>query len=758
MSSFLLKSPVILISLFLQWSNPAQLVYSPQAPFPNATIMRPIKSIPCGAISIFGFLLTLLLACDPGRVPSDNNITMEIPKAAKKDTFLSIHGDDRIDPYYWMNNREDPEVIAYLNAENDYTQASLKHTEALQEQIYQEIVGRIKQDDSTVPYLSNGYYYYTRFEEGKDYPIYGRKKGKLEAPEEIMLNVNKLAEPYDFYNIGGLSVSPDNKLLAYGEDTLSRRIYTVRFKNLDSGVLMEDQLKNTTGRVIWANDNKTVFYNVKDSTLRSYKVFRHVLGTPQSEDVEVWHEKDATFGCYVWKTKTKKYIVIGSYQTVSNEYRYISADEPLAEFKVFQPRERDHEYSISHFNDEWYIVTNRDGATNFKVMRCNDKATSKEHWEEYIPHRKDVLIEDLDLFKDYLVLTERSEGLKKINVRTWEGDSHMIDFGEDAYLAYTTTNREMDTPILRLGYQSMSTPPSVYDYDMKARKLTLRKQQEIVGDFDPAKYHSTRIYAKARDGAKIPISLVYHKEKVNVKKAASSPLLVYGYGSYGNSMEPYFSIARLSLLDRGFVYAIAHIRGGQEMGRKWYDDGKLLKKKNTFTDFIDCTEHLLREGYGDPHKVYAMGGSAGGLLVGAVINMRPDLYHGVVAAVPFVDVVTTMLDESIPLTTGEFDEWGNPKNKEYYDYIKSYSPYDNIEAKEYPNLLVTTGLHDSQVQYWEPAKWVARLRELKTDDNLLLLHTNMEAGHGGASGRFRRQKETALQYSFLVDLADKVKG
>ena len=711
-------------------------------------------------------LTTCLMSCSTengnqkeSKIISMNEIMIDAPVAKKVKKELTTHGDTRVDNYYWMKlsddqkNAENPdqqtqEVLEYLHAENDFTKGKLKHTEAFQEKLFNEIVGRIKKDDTSVPYKDNGYYYITRYEEGKEYPIYSRKKENLEAEEEIMLDVNQLAEGYSYFSAVGRSVSPNNKILAYGEDTLSRRIYIVKFKNLETGEMYKDEIPNTTGGAVWANDNQTVFYSVKDDALRSYKIFKHKLGTPASEDKEVYHEADETFGTFVYKTKSDKYIVIGSYQTLSSEYRILEADNPDGQFRIFQPRERNLEYSIAHFDDKFYIRTNLD-AKNFRLMATNETATAKENWKEVIAHRDDVLLEGMDIFKDYLVLSERKNGITQIRVRPWKGEEHYIDFKEDAYLAYTSTNPEFDTEILRMGYTSLTTPNSTFDYNMKTRVMKLLKQQEVVGGFNPDEYQSERLYATATDGTIVPISLVYKK---GVKKDGSAPLLLYGYGSYGNSMDPYFSSVRLSLLDRGFIYAIAHIRGGEEMGRYWYENGKLLKKKNTFSDFIDCGEYLVREKYTSPEKLYAMGGSAGGLLMGAVVNMRPDLWNGVIAAVPFVDVVTTMLDESIPLTTGEFDEWGNPKEKEYYDYIKSYSPYDNVEAKDYPTMLVTTGLHDSQVQYWEPAKWVAKLREMKTDNNTLLLHTNMDAGHGGASGRFERFKVTALEYAFLLDL------
>ncbi len=690
------------------------------------------------------------------------NTKTPAPKKVAKE--MTIHGDTRVDNYFWMRlsdeqkNAETPdeqtqEVLDYLNAENDYTTEMLSHTKDFQEELFEEIKGRIKQTDQSVPYKLNGYYYITRYEEGKEYPIHSRKKGSLDAEEEIMLDVNVLAEPYDYYAVAGRSVSTDNTILAYGEDTLSRRIYTVKFKNLKTGEMLKDEIPNTNGGVVWANDNKTVFYTVKDAALRSYKIFKHTLGTDATKDEEVYHEKDETYGTFVYKSKSKKYLIIGSYSTLATEYRILEADNPNGTFRVFQERDYPNklEYGITHYGDKFYIRTNMD-APNYRLMETPENATSKDNWKEVIAHRPDVLLEGVDVFKDHLVLSERIKGISQLRIIPNEGKEHYIDFGEDSFLAYTSANPEFDTDILRIGYTSMTTPRSTFDYNMNTKDMELLKEQEIVGGYDKSEYQSERLYATAKDGTKIPISMVYKK---GIKKDGSNPTLLYAYGSYGASMEPTFSSVRLSLLDRGFVYAIAHIRGGEEMGRHWYEDGKLLKKKNTFTDFIDSGEFLIEQKFTTSDNLFAMGGSAGGLLMGAVVNMRPDLWKGVIAAVPFVDVVSTMLDESIPLTTGEFDEWGNPKDEEYYHYIKSYSPYDNVEAKEYPAMLVTTGLHDSQVQYWEPAKWVAKLRELKTDNNPLLLHTNMEAGHGGASGRFKRFKETALEYAFLLDLAGK---
>ncbi|GAB3200410.1 S9 family peptidase [Pontibacter aydingkolensis] len=682
------------------------------------------------------------------------NVTAPKPPIAKKEPKqLTMHGNTRTDNYYWLNQREDPEVIAYLNAENDYTKKVMADTEDLQQKLYQEIVGRIKQQDESVPFKDDGYWYYTRYETGKEYPIYARKKGSLTAPEEVMVNANERAEGLNYYAASGMNVSPNNKLLAFGEDTVSRRKYTIRFKDLSTGQMLKDRIPNTTGGAVWANDNKTVYYTVKDPALRSYKIFKHTLGTPASQDKEVYHEADETFSTFVYKTKSDKYIIIGSGSTLSNEYRFLDANNPNGTFKVIQPRERGLEYSVDHFGDKFYIVTNKDAATNFKLVQTPVSKPGKANWKDVIPHREDVLLEGIEIFKDYLTLQERKNGLTQIRIKKWNDPKtdYYINFGEEAYTAYISINPDFDSKTLRYQYSSLTTPNSVYDYNMETKQQELKKREEVVGNFNPESYEAKRIYATADDGTKIPISLVYRK---GIKLDGSNPTLQYAYGSYGSSTNPGFSSVRLSLLDRGFVYAIAHIRGGQEMGRKWYEEGKMMKKKNTFTDFIDASEYLIEQGYTKPDKLFAMGGSAGGLLMGAVVNMRPELYKGVIAAVPFVDVVTTMLDTSIPLTTGEFDEWGNPAEKDAYDYMLSYSPYDNVKAQNYPNMLVTTGLHDSQVQYWEPAKWVAKLRDIKTDDNLLLLHTNMEAGHGGASGRFQRYKETALQYAFLLSLLD----
>ena len=681
----------------------------------------------------------------------EKQTSMKAPVAAKIEKELIAHDHVRIDEYYWLNERENHEVISYLEQENAYTSEMMKHTEELQTELYDEIVGRIKQTDMSVPYKRNGFYYYSRYEEGKEYPLYCRKKGNLEAEEEVMLNVNEMAEGYDYFQVGGLSVSHDNKIIAYGVDTVSRRQYTILFKNLESGEIYTDQIKNTTGSVAWAADNKTVFYTRKDEvTLRPDRIFKHVLANDPDDDPMIYFEEDETFTVNVYLTKSMEFIIVGSYSTLSTEQSYLKANQPEDNFTVFYPRQKDLEYFISHYKGKFYIRTNYE-AKNFRLMETPVTKTDIDNWVEVIPHREDVLLEDYDVFNDYLALQERANGLTEIRIIRHDGKKDFyIEFDEQAYMVYLSTNLDFDTDILRYGYTSLTIPNSVYDYNMNNGETALLKRQEVVGGYDPEEYYAERLFAEAEDGVKVPISLVYKK---GLKKDGNNPLVLYGYGSYGSSMDPYFSSVRLSLLDRGFVYAIAHIRGGEEMGRWWYEDGKLLKKKNTFTDFISCAEFLTTEKFTDKDHLFAMGGSAGGLLVGAVVNMRPELFKGVIAAVPFVDVVTTMLDESIPLTTGEFDEWGNPKDKEYYDYMLSYSPYDNVEAKDYPAMLVTTGLHDSQVQYWEPAKWVARLRTKKTDNNLLVMWVNMDYGHGGASGRFQRYKEVALEYAFMLDQA-----
>ncbi len=697
--------------------------------------------------------LTFAASCS-NKESSEKNMDHTPPTAEKIAKNLEKHGDVRIDNYYWLNQKDDAEVIDYLERENDYYEKMTSHTKKLKEDLFEEMKSRIKEDDASVPYYYNGYYYITKFETGKDYPVYTRKKGSLDAEEEVMFNVNEMAKGHSFYDLRGINVSPDNKWVAFGVDTLSRRKYTLHIKNLETGEIMPQSIPLTTSGSTWANDNKTLFYTRKDEqTLRSNQIFRHVRGTDPTNDALIYTEEDETFNTYVYKTKSDKYLVIGSYSTLTSEFRTLDANTPNGTFKVFQPRERGLEYNISHFGDHFYVLTNKDASTNFRLMKTPENKTAKENWVDVIPHRSDVLLEDIDIFKDFLVVSERSNGLNKIRIMSWNNqEDYYLPFDNETYTAYTTQNPEFDTKVLRYGYNSLTTPASVIDFNMETQEKTIRKEVEVLGGkFDKNNYESKRVWATATDGTKVPISMVYRK---GIQKDGNNPLLLYGYGSYGATIDPYFSSSRLSLLDRGFIFAIAHVRGGEYLGRQWYEDGKLLKKKNTFTDFIDASKFLISEGYTSKEHLYASGGSAGGLLMGAIVNMAPDIYNGIIASVPFVDVVTTMLDDSIPLTTGEYDEWGNPNELEYYNYMKSYSPYDNVTKQVYPNILVTTGYHDSQVQYWEPAKWVAKLREYNTGDSKIYFHTNMDAGHSGASGRFEALKEVAMDYAFLLDLED----
>ncbi len=701
-------------------------------------------------------IIILMFGCKTKEAP-------EPPDAEKIPKELVDHDTTRVDNYYWMRlsdeqkradtpDAQTQKVLDYLKAENEYTEQVLGDIQDLADKLFEEMKGRIKEDDESVPYLDNGYYYFTRYKEGQEYPLYYRKKGSLAAEEELLLDVNKIAEGKDFCSVRGLSVSPDNKILAYGTDFVSRRRYTIHFMNLETGEMLPDVIENTTGGVTWAADSETCFYTGKNyETLRAEKIMRHKLGTDSDNDELVFFEEDEEFTCHIGKTQSEKYLVIFSSQTLSTEARILEADKPEGEFRIFAPREVKHEYSIDHINDKFFIRTNTDDATNFKLMVAPENNYTRENWEDFIPHRDDVLLQGYTLFKDYLAVSERINALNNIRIFDFNtGEDYYIDFEEEVYSSRISVNEEADTDVLRYTYTSLTTPNSTFDYNMKTRDKELLKETEVLGDFSKDNYESKRLWATADDGTEISISLVYRK---GFEQDGESPLLLYGYGSYGASMDPSFNSTILSLLDRGFAYAIAHIRGGSEMGRQWYESGKLLEKMNTFTDFNDCAEFLIEEKYTSPDRLFARGGSAGGLLMGAIVNLQPELYEGVVAAVPFVDVVTTMLDPSIPLTTFEWDEWGDPREKVYFDYMLSYSPYDQVRQQDYPNILVTTGFWDSQVQYWEPAKWVAKLRDMKTDDNILALKTNMTAGHGGASGRFERLKTTALQYAFMLDLA-----
>ena len=696
-------------------------------------------------------LISSLFSCDTKTQKSMSELP-KAPLAKQIPKNLTIHDDVRVDEFYWLKDRENPEVIDYLNNENDYYNAHTAHTKEFQTSLFEEMKSRIKEDDSSVPYKYNGYWYITKYEKGKDYPIYTRKKESLEAAEELLFDCNEMAKDHSYFRLVGLNINPNNDLVSYGIDTTGRRQYTLHIKDLKTNTIFKDEISNTTGGSTWANDNKTLFYTLKDeTTLRSEAIYKHQLNSEQKSDELIFEETDDTFGVSVYKTKSKKYLVIVSYSTLTTEYQVLNANTPDGDFKVFQPRTRGLEYGISHYEDSFYIVSNADGAQNFKLSKTSETQTEKEYWKDVIPHRESVLLEGIEIFKDFLVVSERENGLNQIHIKRWDGAAnYYLPFESETYTAYTTINIDFDTTVLRYGYQSLTTPSSVIDFDMVTKTKTIKKEQEVLGGkFKKENYTSERLWATAADGTKIPVSLI---RRVDTEKSSDTPLLLYAYGSYGSTIDPYFSTARLSLLDRGFIFAIAHIRGGEYLGRQWYEDGKLFKKKNTFSDFVDCSKYLIENKYTSAKHHYAMGGSAGGLLMGAVVNLAPELYNGVVAQVPFVDVVTTMLDDSIPLTTGEYDEWGNPNEKDYYEYMKSYSPYDNVTNKLYPNMLVTTGLHDSQVQYWEPAKWVARLRAQSKNASQLYLQTNMEAGHGGASGRFEALKEVAAEYAFLLDL------
>ena len=684
--------------------------------------------------------MSIMTAC------TDN--TPDHPVAEKRPVELERHGHLRTDDYFWLNERDNPEVIAYLEAENAHTDRVLEPTVGLRQRLIDEMAARITEDETSAPYRDGDYYYYYRHEAGKDYPIYCRRKGSLEADEEILLDVNAIAGDAEYFSVRGVKVSPDHRILGYGIDTRGRRFYDLKFIDLETGEHLEDTIDDVTPFYVWANDSKTVVYIRQDpETLRWHQVYSHELG--DAEDALIYEETDETFSVYAYKSLSDQYIFLQSGSTLSTEVRYVPADDPEAEPTVFLAREDEHEYFVTDGKDRFYILSN-DGARNFQLLEAPLDDTSKAAWQVVVPHRDDVLIEDFDVFAGHVVVSEKSNGVERAQVLDRsDGSVHDIEFDEAAFQLSSGDNVDYDSAVFRYEYESMTRPTSVFDYDMDSHDSELVWQKEIRGDFDPADYYSERLFAEVRDGTQVPVSLVYRK---GIELDGSNPLLQYGYGSYGSSVAPDFDRELLSLLDRGFVFAIAHIRGGSEMGRQWYYDGRQLKKKNTFTDFVDVSKFLIAEGYTSPEHLYARGGSAGGLLMGAIVNMAPELYNGVTTRVPFVDVITTMLDDSIPLTTSEYDEWGNPNEKEDYDYMLSYSPYDQITAQEYPHILVTTGLHDSQVQYWEPAKWVAKLRDLKTDDNILVLETDMKAGHSGKTGRYQSLEDDALYYAFFLYL------
>jgi oligopeptidase B len=686
----------------------------------------------------------------------------EVPTATRIPHRVESPNGDRIDEYYWLRDdeRKNPGMLAYLNAENAYTDRKLAPIKPLKQKLYDEMIARIKQDDASVPYRKSGYWYYTRYETGKEYPIHARRAGSMDAPEQILLNVNEMAAGKDFFQVDEMEVSPNGKLLVWAEDDVGRRQYVLRFKDLTTGTVLPDRIENAEANMVWAADNRTILYVEKDpQTLLGYKVRKHVLGTDPKDNPLVWEQTDESFHTGVGKTKDDRFLVIGTQSTVSSEYWYADAADPKLEFKLFLARERDHEYQVEHFDGRWIVRTNWK-AKNFRVVEvARGNEAKRDTWRDLVPHDPQGFVHGFDIFRRFMAVELRAGGLRRILIRPWKAPAvnaarglreTFITADEPTYTMALGTNEEIDTDTVRYIYTSLTTPGTTYDLNTTTGERTLMKREPVLGDFDPANYVSEYVWATARDGAKVPVSIVYRK---GTPRDGTAPMLQYAYGSYGLSMDPTFSISLLSLLDRGFVYALAHIRGGQEMGRAWYEDGKLLKKMNTFTDFIDVTRHLVTQKYADPKRVFARGGSAGGLLMGAISNLAPQDYRGIVTLVPFVDVVTTMLDESIPLTTNEFDEWGNPKQKPFYDYMLSYSPYDNLKRQAYPAMYVQTGLWDSQVQYWEPAKYVARLRQMKTDDNLLVFRVEMEAGHGGKSGRFRRFEEVAEQYAFVVSQA-----
>jgi len=695
----------------------------------------------CAVGCFLGVLTITVFSCTRSAPPSP-------PVAAKSPHADTLHGDVRIDNYYWLRERSNPDVIAYLEAENEYTTAVMKHTEPLQQKLYDELLGRIKETDLSVPVKIDDYYYYKRTEEGKQYPIHVRKSGSLDAPEEIILDENALAAGFEYFSIDAFETSPDHQLLAYAADTSGSEQYTIYVKNLATGEMYADQIPHTYANIAWANDNRTIFYSTLDHAKRPDKLYRHTLGGDPQNDKLIYHEKDEAFWLYIHRTKSKAYLLLELASETTSEVHYLPADRPNGEFKVIHPRQDKLEYSVDHHDNRFLIVTN-DNAQNFKLVAAPVTDPARKNWTEIIPHRAAVKIDRIDVFADFMAVYERENGLRQISVHDLVGmKTHRVEFPEEVYTFYTEDNPDFNSQLLRFTYTSMITPKSVYDYNMKTHERELKKQEEVLGGYDPTEYHTERIFATAADSTRIPISLVYRKGLV---KNGANPLLLYGYGSYGSSSEPRFASSALSYLDRGFVYARAHVRGGGEMGRYWYEEGKLLHKKNTFTDFIACAEHLIAEGYTASDRLAIGGGSAGGLLIGAVVNMRPDLFKAAVADVPFVDVINTMADPTIPLTVIEYDEWGNPADEEYYRYMLSYSPYDNVAAQSYPNLLITAGLNDPRVQYWEPAKWTAKLRALKTGNNLLILKTNMGAGHMGASGRYNYLKEYAFEIAFVLD-------
>ena len=701
-------------------------------------------------------IFTLLFSACKKTIPMEFDTTLEPPIAEQIPYQLKKHEEIRIDPYYWMRERSNPEVIDYLERENDYYKKMTQHTEEFKSELFEELKNRIKEEDNSVPYFFNEYWYITRYEKGKQYPIYTRKKDSLTAPEEILFDCNELAKGYDYFRLVGLNVSPDNTKVSYGIDTQSRRQYTLYVKDLLTDEVLDTKIENTTGSTAWAADSRHFFYTHKNKvTLRSEQILRHDIESPSAQDVLIFNESDETFSVGVSETKSSAYIMITSYSTLTTEQRFLDASDPLGNFKVIQPRTRGLEYSAADYEDNLYILTNHGGAKNYKIVKTPIATPGVAYWEDLIPHNDKILIEDFELFKNYFVYTKRENGLTSIRIQGWDGsEDYYLPVEGETYSLYGAYNPSFDTDKFRYGYTSLSTPRSIYEFNMETREQELLKQQEVVDkQFKVENYVEQRIWATARDGEKVPVSMVYHKD---TELNENTPFYLYAYGSYGATMDAGFSSSRLSLLNRGFVFGIAHIRGGEYLGRAWYEQGKLLKKKNTFNDFIDVSKYLIDNKMTSADHLHAIGGSAGGLLMGVVVNEAAALYRSVIAAVPFVDVITTMLDESIPLTTGEYDEWGNPNKKDYYDYMLSYSPYDNVAPKAYPNMLVTAGYHDSQVQYWEPAKWVAKLRAHKNDDNVLFLDTNMEAGHSGASGRFDALKDTAKQYAFILQLEGKI--